>query len=106
MIGVQLGGMGKEQSPAAMFKYLKKRKCPRCYYDFVVVLIDCSGWMRRINGFCGRCDHYVDWQLFRSEVVQRSKDAAMNALSRNELHRPAPRLMITRKAAVNLKHNS
>jgi hypothetical protein len=103
MLEVQRAGTGKRQSPAAMFKYLKKRKCPKCYYDFVVVLIDCSGWMRRINGFCGKCEHYLDWQLFRSELVQVSSDAGKNALSRNESHRPAPRLVITRKAAVNLR---
>jgi hypothetical protein len=61
--------------------------------------------MRRINGFCGKCDHYLDWQLFRSESVQRASDAGLDAVSQNELHRAAPRLLITRKAAVNLKHN-
>jgi hypothetical protein len=88
-----------------MFRYLKKRKCPRCYYDFVVVLIDCSAWMRRINGFCGKCDHYLDWQLFRSEFVQRSSDVGLDAISQNELHPAARRLMITRKAVVNLRNN-
>jgi hypothetical protein len=29
----------------------------------------------------------------------------LDAVSQNELHRAAPRLLITRKAAVNLKHN-
>jgi hypothetical protein len=89
-----------------MFRYLKKRRCPRCYYDFVVVVIDCNAWMRRINGFCGKCDHYLDWQLFRSEFVQQSSHGVgLDAVSQNELHRAAPRLTITRKAAVNLKHN-
>jgi hypothetical protein len=87
-----------------MFRYLKNRRCPRCYYDFVVVVIDCSTWMRRINGFCGKCDHYLDWKLFRSEMVQRSSDAGLHAVSQKDLPRTAPRLMITGKAAVNLIH--
>jgi hypothetical protein len=89
----------KEESAVAMFKYLNKRRCPRCYYDFVVVLIDCSAWMRRINGFCGKCDHYLDWQLFRSQSVQRSNDAGIGAGSQSELHRSVARLRSTGKAA-------
>ena len=105
MLGSRRRGSARERSAVEMFRYLRKRRCPRCYYDFVVVLIDYGAWIRRINGFCGKCDHYLDWQLFRSESVQRASDAGLDAVSRNELHRAAPRLLITRKAAVNLKHN-
>src|ERR671911_879043 len=101
MPGIRRDESARGRSAVAMFKYLKKRRCPRCDYDFVVVLIDCSAWMRRINGFCGKCDHHLDWQLFRSEFVQRSSDTALDAVSQSELRRAAPRLLITRKAAVN-----
>jgi hypothetical protein len=38
-------------------------------------------------------------------MVQRSSDAGLHAVSQKDLPRTAPRLMITGKAAVNLRHN-
>src|ERR687898_1300986 len=106
MPGIRRDESARGRSAVAMFKYLKKRRCPRCDYDFVVVLIDCSAWMRRINGFCGRCDHYLDWQLFRSKSSQRSNDAGIEAVSQSEFHRTAARLSLSRKAAALQRQNS
>ena len=96
----------KDEPALVMFKYLNKRRCPKCYYDFVVVLVDCSAWMRRINGFCARCDHYLDWQLFRSKSSQGSNGAGIEAVSQSEFHRTAARLSVTRKAAALQRQNS
>ena len=96
----------KVQPALRMFKYLNKRRCPRCYYDFVVVLVDCSAWMQRINGFCGSCDHYLDWQLFRFESSQRVDGAGREAMSESKSHRTAARLSVTRKAAALQRENS
>jgi hypothetical protein len=95
----------KDESAVVMFKYLNKRRCPKCYYDFVVVLVDCSARMRRINGFCGRCDHYLDWQLFRSKSSQRSNDVGIDGLSQSEFHRTGARLSATRKAALQRQNS-
>ena len=96
----------KDESALVMFKYLNKRRCPKCSYDFVVVLVDCSAWMQRINGFCGRCDHYLDWQLLRSISSQRSDGAGIEAVAQSEFHSTAARLTVTKKAAALQRQNS
>jgi hypothetical protein len=51
-----------------MLKYLDNRKCPKCLCDFVVVLLDRSSRVQSINGFCGSCDHRINWRLIRKKT--------------------------------------
>ena len=66
---------------ATMFRYLSKRKCPECSFDFVVVLLDRDSRMQWINGFCGQCDHNFLWKLFRRKSPDQSRNAFMNSLA-------------------------
>ena len=66
---------------ATMFRYLPKRKCPLCAFDFVVVLLDRDSRMQWINGFCGQCDHNLSWKLFRRKRSDQSRNAFIDSLA-------------------------
>jgi hypothetical protein len=57
-----------------MISYLRKRKCPNCFCDFVIVLVDRSSHIQSVNGFCGNCDYCINWQL-----IQKGSRARANA---------------------------
>jgi hypothetical protein len=64
-----------------MIKYLRKRKCPRCFREFVVILFDRSSRVQSINGFCGDCDHSLSWHIIHNTAfANRSETPKQNAL--------------------------
>jgi hypothetical protein len=62
-----------------MLTYLSKRRCPKCAFDFVVVLLDCNSQMQWINGFCGRCEHNISWKLFRRRAAYEARKCTMDS---------------------------
>jgi hypothetical protein len=82
-----------------MLTYLSKRKCPKCAFDFVVVLLDCHSRMQWINGFCGKCDHNISWKLFRRKAAYETRNYSVDSRTvtsdmgpgRNTSQRPTER---------------
>src|SRR5438309_11619082 len=58
-----------------MIKYLAKRRCPKCSYSFVVMLLEYGRRMQTFDGFCGHCDHSIMWQLIRGEASMDSRSS-------------------------------
>lgn len=75
---------------AMMLRYLSKRKCPECAFEFVVVLLDRDSRMEWSNGFCGRCDHNLLWKLFRGKSPDQSRNASMDSLAAAKRYRTSP----------------
>lgn len=51
-----------------MIRYLNRRKCPRCFHEFVVILLAATARIHSIKGFCGRCDYHIAWDLIRGRA--------------------------------------
>jgi hypothetical protein len=62
-----------------MLTYLSKRRCPKCAFDFIVVLLDCNSRMQWINGFCGRCEHNISWKLFRRRAAYEARKCTVDS---------------------------
>jgi hypothetical protein len=69
----------KEFNAHQMLTYLSKRRCPKCAFDFVVVLLDCNSRMQWINGFCGRCEHNISWKLFRRRAAYEARKCTVDS---------------------------
>jgi len=67
-----------------MIKYLAKRRCPKCSYSFVVMLLEHGRRMQTVNGFCGHCDHSIMWQLIRGEASMDSR-SSVRITARNSI---------------------
>jgi hypothetical protein len=66
-----------------MIRYLRKRKCPKCLCDFVVFLLDRSSRIQSVNGFCGNCDHCINWQLIHKRTFAVRAKKARQEISYN-----------------------
>jgi hypothetical protein len=69
----------KEFNAQPMLTYLSKRRCPKCAFDFVVVLLDCDSRMQWINGFCGKCEHNISWKLFRRRAAYEARNCIVDS---------------------------
>jgi hypothetical protein len=68
-----------------MIKYLVTRRCPKCFCDFVIVLLDRSSSVRSINGFCGNCDHRINWRLIRKKARSVGVKASQEKVRYNRM---------------------
>src|SRR5947208_2919602 len=75
-------GLLQTSSLLPMIKYLAKRRCPKCSYSFIVMLLEHCRRMHTVNGFCGHCDHSIMWHLIREHVLRRPI-SELRALTRN-----------------------
>jgi len=77
-------GLLQTSSLLPMIKYLAKRRCPKCSYSFIVMLLEHGRRMQTVNGFCGHCDHSIMWQLIRGEASMDSR-SSVRITARNSI---------------------
>src|SRR5438093_12447982 len=81
-------GLLQTSSLLPMIKYLTKRRCPKCSYSFIVMLLEHGGRMHTVNGVCGHCDHSIMWQLIRGKAsIDSRSNARLTARNSISLHR-------------------
>src|SRR5436309_15779019 len=82
-------GLLQTSSLLPMIKYLAKRRCPKCSYSFIVMLLEHGRRMHTVNGFCGHCDHSSIWQLLRGKASMDSR-STVRITARNSISLDRP----------------